>query len=403
MLATNANIFASAYESASQDFLTRYVVNGSPGGAGWAEWQALLIASVHEGWLATGDLSLFVEQRAQLERYLEPELFSGATGLWTCSTKHSWSCQQPEVDWPSGMRDGFVFVPSNTVVNAHYVSAFNRFGDLLEAAGDAAGAAAARAKAAALAAAMRRLLFNASSGAFVDGLGTGHSAIHSSAYALGCGVADGDDAVGAALWATLLSRLDAVSGIPVGPYPGLFFGTALARNTSDHGRALVSRFLGSNGTNSWLNQIRQGATTTMESWTVAEKGNLTWSHPWMAFALQLIIRWLLGVRALAAGFARVLIQPQLGGLAWARGVVPTARGAVTVSAAQTLDAAQLPTSFELNLTVPGAVNATACLPLPACGAGAVVRVDGAAVQGAVQGDYACVELFAGAHSLACPA
>jgi hypothetical protein len=301
------------------------------------------------------------------------------------------------------MRDGFVFVPSNTVVNAHYVSAFNRFGDLAEAAGDAAGAAAARAKAAALAAAMRRLLFNASSGAFDDGLGAGHSAIHSSAYALGCGVADGDDAVGAALWATLLSRLDPVSGIPVGPYPGLFFGTALARNTSDHGRALVSRFLGSNGTNSWLNQIRQGATTTMESWTVAEKGNLTWSHPWMAFALQLIIRWLLGVRALAAGFARVLVQPQLGGLAWARGAVPTARGAVTVSAAQTLDAAQLPTSFELNLTVPGAVNATACLPLPACGAGAVVRVDSVAVQGVLSGDYACVELFAGAHSLACPA
>jgi hypothetical protein len=404
MLATNVNQGVASFEAASQDFLTRYVVNGSPGGAGWAEWQALLIGSVHEGWLASGDLSFFIAQRAQLERYLEPELFNASTGLWTCDAAHSWSCQQPEVDWPSGMRDGFVFKPANTVVNAHYVAALVRFADLVEAAGDPARAAAARAASVALAADMRRLLFNASTGAFEDGLGAGHAAIHSSAYALACGVADGDAAVGAALWATLLARLDAEAGIPVGPYPGLFFGTALGRNTSDHGRALVDRFLTNNGTNSWLNQLRQGATTTMESWTVAEKGNLTWSHPWMAFALQLILRWLLGVRALAAGFARVLIQPQPGGLQWARGVVPTARGAVAVSLVQTLDAAtQLPTTFVMNVTVPGAVAASACLPLPACGAGAVVRVDGVSVQGALSGDYACVELAAGPHVLACPA
>lgn len=122
----------------------------------------------------------------------------------------------------------------------------------------------------------------------------------------------------------------------------------------------------------------------------------------MAFALQLILRWLLGVRALAAGFSRVIVQPQLGGLAWARGVMPTVRGAITVSVAQTLDAALLPTSFDLNVTVPGAVNATACLPLSACGPTALVRVDGAVTQGAVIDDYTCIEVFAGPHALACP-
>ena len=237
-----------------------------------------IIASVHEGWLSTGDLSLFQAQRAQLARYLEPELFANATtGLWTCDAAHSWACQQPEVDWPPAMRDGFVAVPANTVVNAHYVAARRHFGDLLEAAGDAAGAAAARAAADALAAAMRRQLFNATSGLFEDGLGAGHAAVHAQAYALGCGVADGDAAVGDALWRALLARLDPAAGVPVGPYPGLFLGNALGRNASDHGRALVDRLLTNNGTNSWLNQLRQGATTTMESWTVEEKANLTWS------------------------------------------------------------------------------------------------------------------------------
>lgn len=124
----------------------------------------------------------------------------------------------------------------------------------------------------------------------------------------------------------------------------------------------------------------------------------------MAFALQLILRWLLGVRALAAGFASVLIQPQPGSLLFARGAVPTVRGAVTVSLSQTLDErSQLPMAFRMNVTVPGAVAATACLPLPACGASALVRVDGAVVSGALQGDYACVPLGSGAHALACPA
>ena len=289
MLATSVNQAYSSFETASQDFLTRYVVNGSPGGAGWAEWQALLISSVHELWLATGDLSFFVAQRAQLEAFLERELFDPASGLWACPSAHIWGCQQPEVDWPIGMRDGFVSVPANSVVSSHYVGALREYAAMAEAAGDAAAAAAARANATALAAAMRRQLYNASAGAagaIVDGLGTSHAAIHSSAYALARGVADGDDAMGAALWATLLARLDPEAGIPVGPYPGLFFGTALFRNTSDHGRAAVARFLVNNGTNSWLNQLRQGATTTMESWTVAEKSNLTWSEMAIAGRFQ---------------------------------------------------------------------------------------------------------------------
>jgi hypothetical protein len=405
-LATNVNQAYSSFEAASQDYLTRYIVNGSPGGAGWAEWQALLISSTYENFLATGDLSLFLAQRAQFDAYLEPELFLNASagGLWTCPGgpgKGPWSCAQPEVDWPSGMRDGFVFVPTNTVVNAHYVGALSEFASLAEAAGDAAAAAAARAKSAALAAAMRRSLFDASVGAFVDGLGTAHAAIHSSAYALARGVADGDDAVGSALWALLLERLSPTGGVPVGPYPALFYARALGRNSSDHGRALVSLFLVNNGTNSYLNQLRQGATTTMESWTVAEKANLTWSHPWMAFALQIILQFVIGVRALTPGFDRVLVRPQPGPLAWARGAVPTGRGAVAVSVAQTLGADQLPTSFAMNLTVPGAVSAHACLPLPACGAGALVLVDGASVQGVVEGDYACVDLASGPHALAC--
>ena len=117
----------------------------------------------------------------------------------------------------------------------------------------------------------------------------------------------------------------------------------------------------------------------------------------MAFALQLIMKWLLGIRAAAPGHAALLIQPQPGPLTAARGVLPTARGPVAVALAQGQG------WFAVNVSVPGGVGATVCLPLPACGAGARVRLDGGAAQGAVQGDYACVAVREGPHQLACPA
>ena len=412
-IATNRGIAAAAYESASQDFLTRYILAMSPAGAGWAEWQALLLRGVGELHAASGDTGLFAAHPALLPAYLERELFvpvgGGGNGslLWRCpgagaggEKSGPWACAQPEVDWPSGQRNGFVFMPTNTVVNAHYVGALRAYAGLCSAAGDAAGAAAAAANATALAAAILANLWDVSQGAFIDGLGTPHAAIHSTVYALANGCADGAPGVAEAAWGTLVARLNSSTGIPTGPYPGLFYGEALFRNTSDHGRVAVGQFLLNNGTNSWLSQLRQGATTTMEAWTPAEKPNLTWSHPWMAFPLSLITSWLLGVRALAAGYSEVLLQPQPGPLLRAGGVVPTLRGPISLSLTQALDGALLPTAFAMNFTLPGGVRGTACAPLPACAGGSVV-VDGARVAGTVSGDYACVQVLEGAHQLSC--
>ena len=403
-LATSHNQGAASFEDASQAYLTDYMLTMSPPpkGAGWAEWQALLISSVAMLYSATGDIEQYNAHAPLLDAYLERELFSNITGLWTCDDK-SWSCSKPEVDWPTTMRDGFVFVPTSTVVNAHYVGALNEFALLAEASGNVSAASAARAASVALAATMRRLLFNESIGGFVDGLGTTHAAVHSTVYALARGVLDGDPVMGAKAWALLLNRLDPILGIPVGPYPGLFFGEALFRNTSDHGRAAINLFLTNNGTNSWLNQLRSNATTTMEAWTPEEKPNLTWSHPWMAFPLQLIMEWLCGVQLLNSAVGISLrIQPQPGTLNFVHGSVPTLRGAVTVSLTQEVDIDGLATSFALNTTVPGALTAMTCLPLTAC-VNSHVSVDGKIQAANIEGDYACVLLESGPHNLFCPA
>lgn len=402
VLATNLQQAAASFESASQAFTTDYILNGSPGGAGWAEWQSLLISSVWALWQATGSLAQYRLHAPLLRRYLELELV-GPNSLWTCNAGDSWQCNQPEVDWPTSMRDGFVFRPTNTVVNAHLVGALYQYADLADADGDAASATLARATAVNISTAMVKHLFNVSTGAFMDGLETTHAAIHSSAYSLARGVVDAEPAAGAALWQQLLARLDPVSGIPVGPYPGMFYGEALFRNTTDHGRVAVQNFLLNNGTNSWLNQLRQGATTTMEAWTPREKPNLTWSHPWMAFPLELIARWLLGVRPVTPGYATLLVQPQPGPLEWVYGTVPTPKGPVTLSLAQNLDSvSMLAKSFHLNVSVPGATLARVCLPLSACPK-LLVELDGASAVGTQHGDYACLDAIpAGPHRLVCP-
>jgi hypothetical protein len=120
----------------------------------------------------------------------------------------------------------------------------------------------------------------------------------------------------------------------------------------------------------------------------------------MAFALHLIMRFVLGVQPSAPGGSSILIQPQLGPLQWARGSVASMKGAVAVEAAQSLDAAGLPSSMQLNVTVPGCVAARVCLA--ACLSNDAVRLDGMSTVGQRQGDYVCVAVPSGAHALACP-
>jgi hypothetical protein len=64
-------------------------------------------------------------------------------------------------------------------------------------------------------------------------------------------------------------------GMPCGVYVSQFTLQALYKHTADHGQAALE-LLTSTAKNSWLNMIKQGATASMEAWTVDEKPNLTW-------------------------------------------------------------------------------------------------------------------------------
>jgi hypothetical protein len=129
--------------------------------------------------------------------------------------------------------------------------------------------------------------------------------------------------------------------------------------------------------NTWRLMINAGATTTMEVWTVSDKPNLSWSHPWCSAPANAIPRYLMGILPIAQGWSRAAVRPQPPtSLQWATISVPvpsasalgTARNVPVMSAPVSLNEACFLVSMLLIQTssdlpdAAGAVNRSPCEP-----------------------------------------
>jgi hypothetical protein len=101
------------------------------------------------------------------------------------------------------------------------------------------------------------------------------------------------------------------------------------------------------GNRSWRGMIEQGSTMTLEAWNMEAKPNLDWNHAWGTPPLNIIARFVLGVKPLAPGFAKVEVRPQTGDLEYVRGTVPTVKGPVTVEVKNGNVKVDVPPSIEL--------------------------------------------------------
>ena len=387
-------------EYALQPFTLAYVLNNRPDGFGWAEWPALAVLEIYSIYLHTGDLTLFAANYARMRDFSLASLINVTTGLWTCvSGSKILDCNNPEVDWPPTARDGFVFTPTNAVVNAITFAAMLRFSEMAAATGHTDDATAYAERAAAL-----RIAANAAlrtpSGDYHDGVTTNHSSWHATVFALAMGLTEPVDVattVGAMLARTPARGGNASECFPSSVWPtqwaleGLYISAA-----DDHGRAALE-LLTCARRNGWLAMLEQGATQAPEAWSPAVKGNLEWGMTWGAAPGDIVPRMILGVRPAAPGYAALLLQPQPGPLTRVAGLVPTIRGHVSVRFEQVLGPDGLATTARLEAALPGGVPATACLPLSAC-SGSRVTLDGAAVDSRVEGDYACVDVAPAARS-----
>ena len=92
----------------------------------------------------------------------------------------------------------------------------------------------------------------------------------------------------------------------------------------------------------WGGMLDEGATSFWELYNPDEKGAAKYAmygrpfskslcHAWGASPLYLFGRYVLGVEPTKPGYAEYTVAPDLGGLEWAEGVVPTPHGPITVS------------------------------------------------------------------------
>lgn len=288
------------------------------------------------------------------------------------------------VDWPVGERDGFDFKPVNAVVNAFYCLNLRQMADMAQALGKGADAELFRGKAEKAVAAFNAVFFDAAKGRYVDGEGSAHSSLHANMLPLAFGLVP--DAERSRVVDFVRSR-----GMSCSVYGAQYLLEALfSAGADDEAVALLTR----DGLRSWMNMLRSGSTITLEAWDARLKPNLDWNHAWGAAPANLIPRYVLGVRPLAPGFAKALVRPQLGGLARAKGLVPTIRGGVKVEAWQVPQKA-----FRVSMELP--VGLPVRVEIPAPPAGVRVYVDGRrASLGEENGRVAVEGLSAGEHTVA---
>lgn len=226
------------------------------------------------------------------------------------------------VDWPPVERDGFEFCDVNTVVNAlHHrtLVLMARIARVLDRQTDAERFSS---EAERVCRRFNDVLFDEARGVYVDGEGSAHVSQHGNLFPLAFGLVPPDRQ--ASVVAYVKSRGVACSVYPV---QYLLEGLFEARE-AEHAIALMA----GGGLRSWRNMLHHGATLTWEAWDQSLKPNQDWNHAWGAAPANILPRYVLGVRPLEPGYGRVLIDPQLGDLTEARGVVPTIRGPIHVRA-----------------------------------------------------------------------
>lgn len=257
------------------------------------------------------------------------------------------------VDWPVVERDGYVLSEINTVVNSFQYRALRIMAAVATELGKATDAVDLTARADRLEVSFNSKLWN--NFEYKDGETTGHVSAHANFFPMALGLVPADRE--AAVMDFLKTKR-----MPCSVYGAQYLLEALFEGgEADHAIGLMADNDPTYVRHFW-NMITSGSTITMESWDLSLKANLDWNHAWGAAPANIIPRYVLGLKALTAGYGEVEIKPQLGtgsvnaGLSDISGTIPTIRGAVKIEAINS------ETSFRLQVSIPGNMKARILIP-----------------------------------------
>ena len=380
-----ANFFVSS-DPTLGNYSLEYLLTGRT----WpTEWPMYTVLAFHDSWQQTGDTAALARNYEALQDKLPLEWVEPSTGLIRKNQGSNGgnTCTDCDiVDWPASERDGYVFRPYNTVINAIGHRSLRDMAEIATALGKDGDAASYTAIADRLQAAAVARLWDPTKGAFRDGLNADgtpidHWAIQASVFGTAFGLAEGEVAEAAADY--IGSR-----GMACSVYCAAFVLEALY----DGDRADVAHeLLTSTGLRSWLNMISKGAGATAEAWDTSLKPNMTWSHPWAASPAYNVPQGMFGIEPLVPGYAEFRVRPQPAAVPWAHVTLPTLRGRIGASYATTT------AGTDVGVSVPG--NSVADVLVPST-SGTEVYLDGVEVTSTREGGYLVVQdVPSGCHVL----
>ncbi len=303
------------------------------------EWQQHMALLFYADYMYTGNTELIEKYYEDLKYKTLYEL-SNEQGLITSENvtpefmyklgfKEGYSKPLTDiVDWPSagwggdpnnkGERDGYVFKPYNTVINAFFYENMKIMAEFAKVLGKTQEVLEFELRAAKVKQALNENMFDHERGIYVDGIGTDHASLHANMMPLAFGMVPE---------AHLNSVIEFIKsrGMACSVYGSQFLMDGLY-NAGEADYALD--LLASTEERSWYNMIRIGSTMTLEAWDLKYKNNLDWNHAWGAVPANIIPRGLWGIKPKTPGFGVASIKPQMGKLKSSDIVVPTVRGEI---------------------------------------------------------------------------
>jgi hypothetical protein len=306
------------------------------------EWAAHMIFIAHADWMQTGDAAWLAPRYEALKTKLLLQR-ARADGLLVSTAAQT--KRDDIVDWPTTERDGYVFKPVNTVVNAFHLRALALMAELAAALKKDADTADYTAREASTRAAFQEKLFDPARGIYRDGEDTDHASQHANLFPLAFGLVPAERRAHLVEW---VSQREMAGSVYAAQYllEGLFANEAGAKAL-----ALIT----APNDRSWKHMVESGTTITWEAWDQKYKPNQDWTHAWGAAPANLLPRYVLGAQPLTPGWHRALIRPNPGNLQSAEGKIPTPRGPLLVSWKND-------TAFKLTLTLPKGMKAHLELP-----------------------------------------
>ena len=333
------------------------------------EWGPHMVFMAHADWMQTGDREWLAARYDALKSKVLMDRV-GPDGLVRSNSRQV--KRDDIVDWPTGERDGYVFTPVNTVVNAFHLRAVQLMAEMATAVGrsdDAAEYAAHEQKARKV---FQEKLFDRTQGLYRDGEDTDHVSLHANLFPLAFGLVPAENQSHVAGW--LAGR-----GMACSVYAAQY----LMEGLFEYGQSAAAvDLITAPGDRSWRHMVESGTTISWEAWDLKYKPNQDWNHAWGAAPANLLPRYVLGVQPLVAGWQQARIRPEVGSLTHAEGKVPTPHGPILV------DWTKKP-GFTLRLTLPEGV--TARVELPAEKSATSVLVDGKPAPAQREGDRLVLE------------